>query len=140
MSLWQLWLIIGFVVLILDVFAVTMFLVNVALALFLTSIVAYFGGNIYIQLIVLTVFSTLFLLFLRPLLIKKLKSGSMTGVDSKYYGQTAKVIQKTTNLDGRIAVYGEEWRAHSINDQIFEAGETVKIVGQTNMIMMVDKL
>jgi len=109
------------------------------LALFLTSIVAYFGGNIYIQLIVLTVFSTLFLLFLRPLLIRKLKNGSAADIDTKYCGKTAKVIQKTTNLEGRIAVYGEEWQARSTNDQTFEAGEAVKIVDRSGLIMIVDK-
>ncbi len=140
MDLWQLWLLIGVIILIVDMFTTTLFLVNISLAFFLTAIVAYFGGNIFWQMGVLLVFSSLFLVFLRPLLIRKLKTGETKSADDMYVGQAAKVIEKTDNLSGRIAVYGEEWHAKSKDNQVFEVNENVKIIAQDGLIMIVDKI
>ena len=140
MFLWQLWLIVGIIVLIIDFFTATMLLVNIALAFLFTSVVAYFGGNLYIQLITLGVSSAILLAFLYPFLKSKLQQTKYDDFESKYIGTSAKVVSTVTKKGGRITVFGEEWNAVSNNETSIEIGETVKIIAQKGLTMMVEKI
>ena len=140
MFLWQIWLIIAIIVLIADFFTATMFFVNISLAFFLTSIVAYFGGNLYWQLGTLAVSSALFLMFLYPLMKNKLQKTNYVDFTSKYVGAVAKVVVPVTAYEGRIAVFGEEWSAVSTCEEEIPVGTQVKIIEHKGLTMIVEKI
>ncbi len=140
MILWQFWLIFGIIVLLIDLFASTTFLVNIALGLFITSLCAYFNLNLYIQLIVLFVTSALFLIFLRPFLLKLFHQIDYDEFEDKYIGHAANVIEEVTQLSGRITIYGEEWSAKTNSEAAIPVGTNVKIIRKDGMIMIVDKI
>ena len=140
MEIWQFWLIVGLVVLVLDFFAATMFFVNISLAFFVTSLVAYFGGNIYVQIILFAVSSALALAFLYPFMKNKFQGQKDEVLDSKYIGAVAKVVAGVSSSEGRISIYGEEWSAVSLDGSEIPLGEQVKIVSQNGLIMTVEKI
>lgn len=140
MEIWQFWLLVGLVVLVIDFFAATIFFVNISFAFFVISLVAYLGGNIYVQIISFAVASALFLAFLYPFMKTKLQGQKYEALDSKYIGTTAKVISQISSTDGRIAIYDEEWNAVSFDGTEIQVGEQVKIVAQNGLIMTVKKI
>ena len=89
-------------------------------------------------MLIFVVLSLLLLWFLRPLLIKsKNQKNSKTGMESKYIGQTAKVIEEVTSDSGVISIYDERWNARSINNEIIPIGSIVEIVKHESLIMSV---
>ena len=138
MSLWQIWCIAGIVLCITEIFTPAMFLLNLGFACFVAAISAALGVSSLIQVIVFAVFSAVFIMWLRPLLIKKKVSDTPETVEM-YIGKTAKVIEKVSKNEGRIAVFGEEWQTKSINDEEFLPGDDVKIVKNDSIAMYVEK-
>ena len=58
-------------------------------------------------------------------------------MESKYIGQTAKVIEEVTSDSGVISIYDERWNARSINNEIIPIGSIVEIVKHESLIMSV---
>ena len=48
-----------------------------------------------------------------------------------YIGKTANVLETVTENNGRIAIFGEEWQAKSLNGETVEKGAQAKIVKMT---------
>lgn len=138
-SLWQIWCITGVILCIIEVFTPVMFFLNLGLACFASAILAALSLSLTVQVISFGIFSAVFLLWLRPLLLKQKHSGRPDTIDM-YIGKTAKVIEKVTNCTGRIAIFGEEWQAKSLNNEEFDIGSHVKIVKNDSIIMYVEKL
>ena len=79
-------------------------------------------------------------LFLRPLLLKTKKTPAQSGIEAKYIGKEAKVVNKITKEGGRIAIYGEEWKAKTRNDEEISESEIVKIISNDGLTMIVEKI
>lgn len=141
MAYWQLLLITGIVFIIIEMLAPVLFFLNLALACFITAIVAFFIMDWNILVPVFVVFSIVFLLFLRPVLVnKREKNDQKTGVEAKYIGKIAKVIQPVTSTSGGVSIYDERWNARSISGEEFPVGTEVKIVRNDSLILYVDKI
>ena len=69
-------------------------------------------------------------------LIQK-KNGDKPETIEMYSGKTAKVIETVTAENGRIAVFGEEWQAKSLNGEVIEKGSYAKIVKNDSIVMYV---
>lgn len=54
-----------------------------------------------------------------------------------YIGKTANVIETVDANNGRIAVFGEEWQAKSLNGEVIEKGQQVKIIKNDSIVMFV---
>lgn len=140
MSYWQLLIIVGIVFVIIEIFTPVMFFLNLALACFLTAIVALFVLDWNILVPVFVISSLVFLLFLRPLLVKTKENGEKTGVEEKYIGKIAKVVETVTATGGVVALYDERWNARSnLGDEI-PVGSEVKIVRNESIMLFVEKI
>lgn len=137
-SLWQLWCIAGVALCITEIFTPAMFFLNLGFACFIAAISAALGLTLTIQVIVFGIFSAVFLIWLRPFLMKHKHSGQPETIEM-YKGKTAKVLKKVTPQDGKIAVFGEEWQAKSLHEEEFEPGTEVKIVENDSIVMYVEK-
>lgn len=138
LNLWQIWVIAGVILCIVEIFTPAMFFLNIGFACFIASIIAALGFAGIWQVIIFGLFSAIFLIWLRPLLLKQKQSEKPETIEM-YIGKTAKVIEKVTKDNGKIAIFGEEWQAKSINDEVFEVGDNVKIVKNESIVMFVEK-
>ena len=113
-----------------------MFFLNLGLACFIAALPAALGWDLMYQVLTFAVFAAVFLLWLRPFLIQK-KNGDKPETIEMYAGKTAKVIETVTSENGRIAVFGEEWQAKSLNGEVIEKGSYAKIVKNDSIVMYV---
>lgn len=140
MAYWQLLIITGVVFIIIEIFTPVMFFLNLALACFLTAIVALFVFDWNILVPVFVVLSMAFLIFLRPILVKKRNHEEKTGVEEKYIGKIAKVIEPVTSTSGGISIYDERWNARCETGEEFSVGSEVRIVKNDSLILYVESV
>ena len=144
MDLYIIWAIFGFILLFVEMMTPTLFFLNLAAAAFFSAILAWFMPTNYIaQALCFVILSTIFLLFLRPLILKKQEKALMTGIESKYIGQEALVVKAigvpNTNGLGDIKIYGEVWQAKSENGEEIPVDAKVEIVDNESIVMIVKK-
>ncbi len=140
MEIWQVWCVVAFVLLILEMFTPTLFFLNLAIAALAVSVIAYFNVEFVLQAAIFLFVSVGLIVFLRPLLMKKLSSnGAQTGIKEKYINNIATVVKEVTKQDGRIAIYGEEWNAKTMGDEVIPIGSRVKIIDNESLIMFVER-
>lgn len=141
MEIWQIWCSIGLILLLLEMFTPALFFINLAIAAFFSAIFAYLGYSFLTQTIVFSILAILCISFLRPFMLQKIKNnGKKTGIEDKYIGHQAKVVHDVTATSGRIALYGEEWDARSVNDDLIPQGSFVKILKNESLIMYVESV
>lgn len=139
--MWQIIAAAGFVFLLLEIFAPGLFFLNFAISAFIVAIISVYIHNITVLVVVFSVLSIALIYSLRPLLIKcRVCNDAKTGIESKYIGKTAKVIEEIDKTKGVISLYDERWQARNIEEGIIEIGSSVKIVGNESIIMKVKKI
>ena len=139
MILWEFIAICGIVFVLLELFIPSMFFLNFALAAFITAGVSFFTAKMSILVSVFFVFSFLSFAFLRPILLKKKGKETETGVNDKYIGKKAKVIEDISGDNGAISIYDERWNARTEDGSVIPAGSEVEIVKNDSLIMYVVK-
>lgn len=137
---WQILLLAGIIFLIVEIFTPVLFFLNFALACFVTAIVAIFIVSWNYLIPIFVVLSALFLIFLRPILVKSRGTEKKTGVEEKYIGKTAKVKQTITTSSGVVTIYNERWEARSITGEEIPEGSEVKIIRNESLILFVEKI
>lgn len=140
MAYWQLLIIAGIIFIIIEILTPVMFFLNLALACFITAIFAWFIFDWNILIPVFVCFSLVFLLFLRPILVRRKANGPKTGVEEKYIGKVAKVTQKITSTSGVVSIYNERWEARSESGDEIPEGAEVKIVRNESLILYVQEV
>ena len=137
MPYWELFGILALAFMILEMVVPTMFFLNLALAALATALISLAVGDFIKLIIIFVLLSILFIVLLRPVFLKN-KPAHSTGVEGKYIGKTAKVTAAINQNCGTISIYDERWEARS-NEEIPE-GSTVRITGNDNLIMFVEKI
>lgn len=140
MLAWQILSIVGILFIILEVFTPSMFFLNFALAAFLTAVASLYISKVIFLTLIFFILSFLSFIFLRPLILKRTKKETETGLNDKYIGKIAKVIEAVSEFSGVITIYGERWEARSIDKTEIPAGAEVKIVKNESIVMYVEKL
>lgn len=141
MELWKTFLALGFLLLILEIVTPTTFFLSLAIGSFTTGICAIFFGTYNVLVPVFVIVSVASLLLFRPFLRKKQKDKEASGVEEKYIGKTAKVVEKVTKYSGVITLYGERWEARlSESEEEIPENSEVKIVKNDSLIMYVEKI
>ena len=139
--MWQLMAIIGVLFLILEIFTPALFFLNLAFAAFITAGLTVFVADINVVLLTFVVFSAIFLIILRPILMNlKTDKSQKTGMEGKYIGKTAQVISPVTRTTGAITIYGERWDARTDSDGEIPTGSNVRIVRNESLIIYVEPL
>lgn len=141
MVLWEIFAIAGLVFLILEMIVPSMFFLNLAIAGFITAVIAIWVANWVYLVIGFVVLSLISVIFLRPILIKNKKDKEHeTGMEGKYIGKTVKVTEPVSKYSGAITIYDERWEARTENDETIPAGSEVKIVKYDSLILTVEKI
>ena len=141
MFMWQVWLIIGILFLIFEIFTPAMFFLNLSISALLVAGLALFVTNLSAQIIIFVVLSVIALLLLRPVFMNmKTEKSQQTGIQDKYIGKTVKVIEPITKSSGVITIYGERWEARTDSDEEIVIGSEVKIIRNESLIMYVEKI
>lgn len=94
------------------------------------AVIAYFGGNVWLQIMAFLVVSLVLVFFTRPIAVKYFnKDRAKTNVESMI-GRQAIVVGEIDNLQGigRVTVAGNEWSARSVNEEEKIAVGTVVVV------------
>lgn len=130
---WHLWIIAGFILLIVEVFTPAFVMAVFGLACFFAAPFAGYGCSLTLQLIVFGVVSAVLMFSIRPLVLKGLcRSASpyKSNVDA-LAGQTGCVIEAIhpATKTGRVKIGGEDWRAVTVDESDIEAGQKVLIKG-----------
>ena len=139
MVAWQFLCIVGIIFLILEMFTPSMFFLNFALASFITAVFSLFTASSFSLVIIFFVLSFASFIFLRPMLLKRNSKDILTGIDEKYIGNVAKVIENVSEFKGAITIYGERWDARTLDSVEILAGSEVKIVKNDGLTMYVER-
>lgn len=137
-TLWQIWVVLGIVFAVIEIFTPSFFSLNLALACLPAAIAAYFGLDLTFQIIIFGVFSGVLIQLIRPMLLKH-KKEKEDEFKSKYIGQEAKALMRITQTQGRISVFDEEWNARACYaDEDIPEGRIVQIKKIDGLTMYVD--
>lgn len=141
MILWEIFAIAGLVFLILEMLVPSMFFLNLAIAGFITAIIALWINNWVTLTILFAIFAILSIVFLRPILIKNKKNKETeTGMEGKYIGKIVKVIEPIDKSSGAITIYDERWNARADVEEPIPAGSEVKIIKYDSLVLTVEKI
>lgn len=141
MVLWEIFAIAGLVFLILEMLVPSMFFLNLAIAGFITAIIALWINNWITLTILFAIFAILSIAFLRPILIKNKKNKETeTGMEGKYIGKIVKVIEPIDKSSGAITIYDERWNARADVEEPIPAGSEVKIIKYDSLVLTVEKI
>lgn len=140
MELWQIIGIIGVALCVFEILTPTLFFLNLAIGAFLTAIISIWYSSIPGLIVIFVVLSSIILVFIRPMLMKKEPKENKTGIEGKYIGKTAKVESDITKDSGVITIYGERWEARNVHDDIIPAGSEARILRNDSLIMYVEKV
>ncbi|HLC16560.1 MAG TPA: NfeD family protein [Thermodesulfovibrionia bacterium] len=128
---WQVWIIFGIVLLILEVITSGFYLAGFGIACFGASVAAYLDGSFNVQLLTFSM-SVIALFFgVRPFFVQYVyrRADKRSFGVKALIGQTAIVTESINNAKniGRVQVGGESWKALADTDQIIEADEMVLV-------------
>ncbi len=144
MELWHIWIIIGVILLIVEIFTPGFVVATFGIGCLFAAIPAALEWHFLWQLLIFSVATFLSFLFVRPFYMKYLfpeEEQIPTNVDA-LVGQQAMVLEEINNLKntGRVKVGGEDWKAISKDDSIIPSESKVKIVAIDGVKLIVEKL
>lgn len=137
MVLWEFIVICGIIFILLEIFVPSMFFLNFAFAAFVTAVASLYTAKLLSLVLIFFVFSFLSFAFLRPLLLKRKGKDIETGINDKYIGKKAKVIEEVSSDNGVISIYDERWNARCEDGRVIPVGTEVEIVKNDSLIMYV---
>ena len=141
MLFWEIFAIAGLIFLILEMLVPTLFFLNLAFAGFLTAILSLTVSDITTLILAFVVFSLLSIFLIRPMILRhKNTKENQTGIEGKYIGRVARVIEPVSRYKGAITIYDERWEARYEGDDEIPAGAEIRIVRNDSLIMYVEKL
>lgn len=138
--MWQFLCVVGIAFVILEIFTPSMFFLNFALAAFITAGITLITLNKFALVLAFFLLSFLSFVFLRPMLLRRNSKETETGIEGKYIGKTAKVIEEVGSNGGVITIYGERWEARTQDCETIPIGTEVKILNNDSLIMYVTKV
>lgn len=140
LSAFQIWIIIGILFVIIEIFTPTMFFLNLALGCFFACVLAFFSSSVLLQVFAFAFVSLINIYFLMPYLKRSVKTSEKTGIEDKYIGKTAKVIEKIDGENlGAITIYGERWFARNCEGKTIEVGENVVLRNLEDSVFWVER-
>lgn len=128
-SAWIVWLIIGIVSAVLEIFVPGIFFIAFGIAGVLTSPLSLLGFPIWVQIIIFAIFSFLSYLLMRKMYLKLTAKDT---VETNVYALVGKkgivVTAIKPNKRGYVKIGGEEWSALSEDNQEILKGKEIEIV------------
>ena len=144
MEYYQIWLIAGILLVIIELLTAGFGVICFAVGALFSALAAFLGvDGLVWQLLIFAVASVLCFIFLRPVVLRFLDKKSKdvkTNADA-LIGKMAMVsetIDPTVN-QGRVAVDGDDWKAVSLDGSVINKGEKVEIISRDSIILTVKK-
>lgn len=134
------WLIAGLVLLILEVFIGSFFLMWIGAGALLTALAALLFTQAWVQWLVFAVVSAILLAVSRPFVRSIHARVTVPSNVDSLIGQQAVVLQKIDDQanTGRVRIRSDEWRARS--DSVIEADSRVIVTGVEGTTLLVKPL
>lgn len=142
LSLPQIWLIIGMIMLLAELVSVLLVFVFFAIGALITALLASLGilPNLEIQLILFSIISLSSLAVLRKPAKRIVESRGKQFEYNEFIGETALVIKDVpANGEGKIYYKGAEWKAVSFNNMPIGAGNKVIIIRTKGIVLVVEE-
>lgn len=129
--MWQIWLIIAGVCLVVEIMTVGFLIFWLAIGALVAMVVSLFIDNLLIQTTVFVISSAILIFATKPF-VKKFANNE-NAVKTNVYSIIGKVGLVTETIDsvhstGQIKVDGETWSALGANDSIIEKGTEVEVL------------
>lgn len=141
LHLWQLWALVSFICLILELTNGDFFIMCFAIGGVCAAIASALGVGFYGGLLVFAICSVLSLWLVRPTALKYLHKNADERVSNAdaLMGRIGRVSE-TIEAEGygRVAIDGDDWKAVSANGGRIEKGANVKVVGRDSIIITVE--
>lgn len=141
-NLWQVWVIVAVLCLILELMNGDFFIMCFAIGGVCSALTAIFGVGFYVQLGIFAVASVLSLFFVRPAALRYLHKKENTRVSNAdaLLGRIGRVSE-TIQADGfgRVAIDGDDWKAVAADSQPIEKDARVRVVGRESIIITVER-
>lgn len=142
-NLWQLWILLTIVCLILELTNGDFFIMCFAIGAACTAVISACGLGFYSQLAVFAVCSVLCIFFVRPFALRYIhlnRHVRPSNADA-LIGQTGVVSQTIVEGGhGRVALDGDDWKAVSSDGTPIDLGTRVRVVGRESIILTVEKV
>lgn len=126
-----LWIVLGVLLAIAEIFTTTLFLVMFAVGAFAAAGAAALGAPVTVQALVFTVVSALTVAVVRPT-IRRHRAEADAAVPlgiAGMVGSPAEVLERVDASGGLVKVDGELWSARSYDGtQVFAPGEQVRVI------------
>ena len=141
MQAYQIWLIIAILLVILEICTAAFGSICFAIGAAVAAIAAGLGAGLTWQILIFVVVSMLTFIFLRPFMLKFMdrKSKDVKTNADALVGKRAVVSERidASQLTGRVAVDGDDWKAVSEDGSVIEKGTPVEIVKLDSIILTV---
>ena len=134
---WWVWVLAAFLLLTVEVLSTTAHIGFFAVGAFLVAILvgAGAGGPLWFQLLFFAISSVVLLVFVRPVVVRKLGLNKNPVVDPPLDGQEAIVLEEmAVSGDGRAEMRGSTWSARNVGASPLTRGQRCiveKVVGLT---------
>jgi membrane protein implicated in regulation of membrane protease activity len=136
---WWIWVLIGFVVLALEMTSATLHLGFFAVGAFVVAILVALGVDmpLWVQLLLFTAVSVVAFLFLRPLLVRRLKLDEKKVVDSLVGEQAMALDDIAAGGNGKAEMRGTTWSARNIGETGLARGQRCIVAGVEGLVLHV---
>ena len=138
--LWQMWAVVAVICLILELTAGDFFIICFSIGSVFAAITAALGGGIYLQLLMVAVFTLLSLFWVRPFAQRYLHKGEDNRVSNAdaLIDRQGRVVE-TVKADGfgRVQIDGDIWKAVTNEPADIPEGRNVRVVGRESTIITV---
>lgn len=139
--MWPFWLIIAGLCLVIEIYTVGFFIFWFGIGALFALLVSFLTNNLFIQIVVFLVTSSLLVILTKPLM-KKFTKNEKT-VPTNFFSLSGKqgIVTKKIDSDnstGQVKVKGELWSA--ISDKDIEKDAKVKILGVDGVKLKVEKI
>ena len=142
--MWYIWLSAAGIFFIAEIMTVGFMIFWLGIAALVVTVISLFVDNVFIQMAIFVVLSTILLLLTRPFVDKFVtkKDDKVATNAFSIIGKEAKVIKKTDSVTklGQIKVGTETWTAKDTNDGVLEEGEIVKVDSIDGVKAIVSKI
>lgn len=141
-NMWQVWAVVAVLCLILELSSGDFFIICFAIGGVFAALGDAVGLNIYFQLALFALFSTLSIFFVRPVALRYLHRGEEHRVSNAdaLLGRKGRVVEAIEdNGFGRVQIDGDIWKAKSNDGQPIAEGESVTVTDRASTIITVKK-
>lgn len=143
MESWYLWAIFAILFVIVEIYTTGFAVICFAMGATVAGVLSALGFSYLIQIAGFLIATSIFFLLIRPIVLRIFKqSASERGTNTDaLIGCDARVTERIDLIDGtgRVKIDGDDWKAVSMDSQIYEVGEIVKVVAIESIVLTVKK-